>query len=42
MKFFGMIGNAMILILVVGLIFINSIPSIDDIAALVSGSKTYK
>ena len=38
MKFYGMIGNALILVIILGLIFINSIMSIEDIAALAATS----
>jgi len=31
MKFGGMIGNAFIMVIILGLFFINSMPSIDDI-----------
>jgi hypothetical protein len=33
MKFFGMIGNALIMLIIVGVFFLNSVPSIEDIAA---------
>jgi hypothetical protein len=29
MKFFGMIGNALIMLIIVGVFFIDSVPSID-------------
>ena len=38
MKFFGMIGNALITVIIVGLFFINSIPSIADIQSIGDGS----
>jgi hypothetical protein len=30
MKFYGMIGNALIMVIIVGVFFLNTIPSIDD------------
>lgn len=41
MKFFGMIGNALIMVIIIGLFFINSIPSVEDIVAVGSGSASY-
>lgn len=42
MKFYGMIGNALILVIVLGLFFYDSIASIDDIAALAAYSTSIK
>jgi hypothetical protein len=38
MKFFGMIGNALIMFIILGIFFLDSIPSIDDIASVASSS----
>jgi hypothetical protein len=40
MKFFGMIGNVLIMLIIVGVFFINSVPSIEDIAAAGTGSQS--
>jgi len=38
MKFYGMIGNALILVIILGLFFINSIMSIEEITTLAGAS----
>lgn len=38
MKFFGMIGNALIMFVILGVFFIDSIPSIEDIASIASST----
>jgi hypothetical protein len=40
MIFFGMIGNALIMLIIIGIFFINSVPSIEDIAAAGVGSQS--
>lgn len=41
MKFFGMIGNALIMVIILGLFFIDSIPSYDDILLAGQNSPSY-
>lgn len=38
MKFFGMIGNSLIMLIIVGVFFIDSIPSVGDIASAAQAS----
>jgi hypothetical protein len=38
MKFYGMLGNAVVMVIIIGVFFLNTIPSFDDLNAIAVNS----